>query len=492
MSVKQLFNYKLLLLYLSLCSIILLKSYFDRDGFLDPDSTFYLRLSKNLMTGEGFRIADYNSPDGKSFFAIWPVGYPVMIYFISKLTGLGIFWASKVLNLLIIGIILVLFRYIFKENVHWAGLIFFVDSFILVFSFTWSEVPFILFLLCISISLYKCVETSGRLIWLVCLLFSGIALFMMRYIGLFSVGIIGFIAIVNLLRKKWLLSIKLLIITVLQIIFAGLYLYHNRISTGYITGMPRDLPDESNLELLNQLFYALKEEFIVIKCGIPLSLSFGLLLLLGIYLFSTRGKKHYNKNFDGLWKYFLLAGILYILAIVGAKWFSNFSPLNFRYLFSGTFLILLSLATYLQGKPGIKIMNSPIVYLVILVTLIIHYFPRTDYIYRYFTTGTSYFQHPNYLENTRNILDKYKNVEPKSIVIFGSIHLRYLRDDIIPVDVYEKYSFENVTNHFTQKKGWNVYINITTDLNPEIVHESIIKYMETNRDRQIIKLHKEE
>ena len=64
-SVKQLLNYKLLLLYLSLCSIILLKSFFNQDGCLDPDSTYYLRLAKNLVAGEGFRIADYNSPDGK-------------------------------------------------------------------------------------------------------------------------------------------------------------------------------------------------------------------------------------------------------------------------------------------------------------------------------------------------------------------------------------------------------------------------------------------
>jgi hypothetical protein len=66
---------------------------------------------------------------------------------------------------------------------------------------------------------------------------------------------------------------KLLSIASLQLIFAGLYLYHNKVSTGYLTGMPRDLPRESNLELLNQLLSALKEEFILIKCGLKLWLA---------------------------------------------------------------------------------------------------------------------------------------------------------------------------------------------------------------------------
>jgi hypothetical protein len=487
-SVKQLFNYKLLLLYLSLCVIILLKTYFDIDGGLSPDSTFYLRLAKNLVAGEGFRIADYTSPDGKSFFAIWPVGYPILIFVLSKLTGLGVIWASKVLNLLVIGIVLFVFKHIFEKNVHWAGLMFFVYSTIMIFSYTWSEGPFILFLLFTSVSLYKCVETNGRILWLIGLFFSGIALFLIRYIGLFSVSIIGLVALVNLMKRSWLLSIKLLIIALFQMIFAGFYLYHNIISTGFLTGMPRSLPEESNRELLKQLFSALKEEFILIHCGIPLTLSFGLLVLLGIYLFRSRGKKQSNKNNVDLWKYFLLTGILYFGAIVGAKWFSNFMPLDNRYLFPSSFFILLSLASYLQGKPKVKIMNLPIVYLVILTTLTIHYIPHTDYIYKNITKEINYFQNPNYIDNSRAILEKYKEVEPKSVVIFGPIHLRYLRDDVIPTDIYNKSSFEDMINYFTLKQDWNIYINIRDDLDSHLIHESFIQFMKTNGDKQLVKL----
>jgi hypothetical protein len=333
------------------------------------------------------------------------------------------------------------------------------------------------------------VETNGRILWLAGLFFSGIAVFLMRYIGLFSVAIIGLIALVNLFKHRWLLSIKLLITALLQLIFAGLYLYHNKMCSGFMTGMPRDLPEESNLVLLKQLFSALKEEFIVIHTGIPLSFSFGLLLLLGIYLFWTRGKNHrYEKN-DDLWKYFLLTGLLYFGAIVGAKWFSNFMPLDYRYLFPSSFFILLSLALYLHGKPSLKIMNSPIMYLVILATLTIHYFPHTDYIYKNITKNINYFQYPNYIENTRAILEKFKDVKPKSIVIFGPIHLRYLRDDIIPTEIYGKYSLDDYINHFTQKQDWNLYINIRDDLDPDLIHESFIRFMETNSDKLVVKIH---
>jgi cephalosporin hydroxylase len=127
--------------------------------------------------------------------------------------------------------------------------------------------------------------------------------------------------------------------------------------------------------------------------------------------------------------------------------------------------------------------------MVILTALSIHYIPHKDYIYKYIFKGISYSQNPNYIENTRVILEKYKGVEPKSIVIFGSIHLRYLREDIIPTEIYGKFSLAEYINYFTQKKDWNVYINIRDDLNPETIHESFIRFMETNSDRQIVKVH---
>jgi hypothetical protein len=133
-------------------------------------------------------------------------------------------------------------------------------------------------------------------------------------------------------------------------------------------------------------------------------------------------------------------------------------------------------------------MNLPIVYLVILTTLTIHYIPHTDYIYKNITKEINYFQNPNYIDNSRAILEKYKEVEPKSVVIFGPIHLRYLRDDVVPTDIYNKSSFEDMINYFTQKQDWNIYINIRDDLDSHLIHESFIQFMKTNSDKQLVKL----
>lgn len=217
-------------------------------------------------------------------------------------------------------------------------------------------------------------------------------------------------------------------------------------------------------------------------------ITMGLLLLLIVYLFSTRKKSHNDEKFDGLWKYLLFTGTTYFIAIIIIRWFSDIDPLNFRFLAPGSFLIILSLASYLQGKPTIKVMNSHILYLVILAILSFNYIPYKYNIYKYVTTGKNYFQNANYVENTRAILEKYKGVEPNSVVIFGSIHLRYLRENIIPTEIYGKSSLEDMMNYFTQKKDWNIYINIRDDLNPEYIHESFIRFMENNKDKQIVKV----
>ena len=191
--------------------------------------------------------------------------------------------------------------------------------------------------------------TDGKILWLAGLFLSGIALFMMRYIGLISVGIIGLIALINFFKRRWLPSAGLVLISILQLAFAVLYLLHNKASTGYATGIPRVLPEESSLELLRQLLSALKEEFVFIQCGKPFLVSLGLILMLGIYLYLTRKESYNDKKFNGLWKYFLLTGVLYLSAIVAIKWVSNIEPLYFRLLAPGTFLIILSLSLYVSS-----------------------------------------------------------------------------------------------------------------------------------------------
>ncbi|HKK41366.1 MAG TPA: hypothetical protein VJ963_03070 [Bacteroidales bacterium] len=480
-------NIKLFLVFMGLCIIILLNTYTNPNGCISPDSSYYLRLSRNLVLHEGFYIPDYSAYDGKSFFAIWPVGYPVMIFIMSKLTGLGIVWASKVLNMLLIGCVLMIFSYLFKENAHWAALIFYTDANISIFSYTWSEGAFIVFLICTSLTLYKSIETGGKPKWLVALLLSGTALFLTRYIGLISVIIIGISSLVVMYRRRWFLSFKLLAVSLLQLLIILLYLYHNKLTTGFITGGLRTLQTESDETLFRQLLSAFKEAIILIRWNIPVLLISGLLMITGIiYLFRKRSKE--LTAHKGIWKYLLLSGIVYLLSIVSIRWFYSIEPLNYRFMAPGMFLVLLAFFSGLMEKPRLKIMRSSLFFLIILAILGAHYIPGKYAVYKYITTGRFNLENPGYLASKNSILQRYKDVEPGSVVIFGSYHLRYLREDVIPTDIYVKYSLDDMADSFRRNGNWKIYVNITNDLNPDLIHESFFRFMEQNKDKQVVRV----
>jgi hypothetical protein len=486
---KHFFNYRILLLCLCLSLVIISQSYYDPNGNITPDSAYYLRLTKNLLLNKGFMIPNFSVPEGKSFFADWPVGYPILIYIVSKFSGLGIFLASRLLNILVVGIVLFVSRKIFKGNEHWVGLIFFTDTNISLLTHTWSEIPFIFFLLCTSILLYKCVVNDGKLKWFILLFFSGTALFMVRYFGLISIGIIGLVALFNLIKRKWRLSVKLIIVASLQMIFAGLYLYHNYIASGTFSGGPRISEPMSILELLKQLSSAIIGELSFIKRGPPLVITTGMFLLLAIYIFNTRKKSLTEDKPERLWVYFLLSGLIYYAGMIFARWLSRFDPLGFRLLGPGTFLLILSLFSYLQRKPKLKFMNSQILYIAVLIALTINYLPAKLETLKYLSTGNPDFKIHGYNENLRSILKRYEIVDPHSVILNGPDQLLYLYEDIIPTEFNIKKPLDDYLKYFDNKKDWNIYVDFSNNIDPKELHESFYHLMESNKDKEVVKIH---
>lgn len=494
------FNWKLLLLFCILGFIIIFSSYYDINGGLTPDSTYYLQLSQSLLDGNGFQRIAYETPEGRTLFAIWPVGYPTLIFILAKLTGLSVFWASKLLNILVIGCCLIVFQFIFKGNAHWVGLIFLCNSFSSIYKMTWSEGVFLFFLLVFCLTVFQYIKTDGKNLWLIIILFSGLLLFITRYIGAFTFIVTGIVILFLLIRKKWLSSIKLSIVLFLQILISALYLYNNKLLTGYFTGMPRGTGTDISKNMFSQLFFALKEELVLIPLSslkvvvqFPISatfmskiLTFLLLFLLGLYLYNTSGKKSRFGNINGLWVYFILIAILYLISITFMVWKSNVTDLDYRYLVPATFLAILSVAAYLQSKPKINIKNSWIYYLLILVFLGFLNFPNYV-IYRYIKEKGDYII-PNYPDNMAFLQEKYRSLESKSIVIYGSPHIRHLRKDLIPTDLYTGSSLDDVIKYFKSFGNWNIYIEIKHDLNPINIHESVINFMKEHQEGEIVRI----
>ena len=97
-------NIYLILIFITISCSILIKSYFNFNGYITPDSGYYLALANHIINGEGFLISAYEYGGGKNeFFSTWPVGYPLLIFFISELTNLEVFWSSKVVNIILLG-----------------------------------------------------------------------------------------------------------------------------------------------------------------------------------------------------------------------------------------------------------------------------------------------------------------------------------------------------------------------------------------------------
>ena len=193
------------------------------------------------------------------YFAIWPIGYPLLIAAISILTGTSVFWASKILNIILIGFLFLILRSLFKNNAYVYGLIFFFSSYLEITSFTWSENFFLTSIVFFGYSITRLMTSTKSLkISLVLILLSSILLFLARYVGVFSIGVLFWIYIYFLYFKIDKKKAKVVLCAFLfNIIFVFLYLYNNYLQTELITGINRPSSVEANIELIKMLFVAL-------------------------------------------------------------------------------------------------------------------------------------------------------------------------------------------------------------------------------------------
>ncbi len=139
---------KLFSLFTVIAAIIILRVSVERTGYTSPDSLYYLEVAQNILLGKGFYFSGVNaapeSSGKQTYFAIWPLGYPVLIAGVAFITALPVFWASKVVNLISLGLCFYLFRIMNKERAYLLALPLTSFTFFEVFSFTWSEAPFLL------------------------------------------------------------------------------------------------------------------------------------------------------------------------------------------------------------------------------------------------------------------------------------------------------------------------------------------------------------
>lgn len=346
-------NNMLLLLVFVLGSLaIVLRAVFFEGYYLSPDSKEYLGLAQNLLDGNGFFLA---KGDGKVFFSVWPVGYPILVAGISMIFHTSVIWGSKILNIIFLLLILLLIKHVFKQHSHTYYFLLLWASYIEIFSFSWSEAAFIFGLLWFSYSVYFFV-INGHPLNSISLFGSSLYLFLIRYIGGFSVCFVGVMAVYCFILKRYKESIALIVVLFFQTILVASYLYNNFQETGYITGISRPAAAENNLEMLISLLGAIFFEASPLLSGCGEYWKFIVSLIVQsivVIVFASNFSKYYVKKDYKNDKFAitcLCVGLFYLVSIISLRWISNFDDLGYRFLAPGTFLLIISLVSHMRTK----------------------------------------------------------------------------------------------------------------------------------------------
>lgn len=192
----------LVLLFGVVCVSIYSRAYL-KGAYISADSAGYLREAVNLTAGYGFSydgLAGYDT-----WFANWPILYPVLVAAVMLITGAEAYLASKIVAMVTAGLILVLLYKCFGKDAWLYGLCLTNIGYLNLSYYTWSEIPFMLFLLCFALLFARILQEERPAPgWYAALGIAGICCFLTRYYGLFVWIVTGLYLIVLLAeyRKK--------------------------------------------------------------------------------------------------------------------------------------------------------------------------------------------------------------------------------------------------------------------------------------------------
>lgn len=259
----------LISIYLLSVLTISLRVAVEPGHYTTPDSGYYLAAAESIMEGEGLWIkpaaAGLNDTvDERMYLAIFPAGYPLLIAAVSAVTGLPPLPASKIVNLIFLGLtIWLLWKWI--GYLAWVpSLYFFSYAMLEVYSHTWSEGPFMFFVVLLCYFLDKNRIGPGNalsFLWIFLLLAS---IFLLRYAGVIFFGVVSGWMIFHFYKKEYRRSLHYLVGMVMSGILVFAYLFNNLQLTGYYTGMERvDLDEEPIIYFSGMVMEGLFNVFLI-------------------------------------------------------------------------------------------------------------------------------------------------------------------------------------------------------------------------------------
>ena len=439
----------LLLLFVSICISIYSRAYL-KGVYISADSAGYLREAVNLAAGNGFSydgLAGYDT-----WFANWPILYPALIAAVMFLTGAKAYLASKIVAMVTAGLILLLLRRCFGKHAWLYGLCLTNIGYLNLSYYTWSEIPFMLFLLCFALVLSQILTRERPAAsWYMALGLSGICCFLTRYYGIFVWIVVGLylLALIGLYwKKKEKLflgkAVRLGVTAFVSGVLSMGYLLMNKVMNGMASGVSRTMWWDDYQTLTNDLIESLLTEFFNIFSlqipelieGFPFQIKLfvvaGILIGIGWLVFrnwEAHQKVHGDFNV-AKWAFtremvLVSMAVAYDVIFIGIRYVSSMDSFYFRFFEPATFLLCIGLLgmilPYVEGKRGFHYFAGMVTVLLITSVWSVFYNGGMD-------------RSDNYYQALEGQWEKaYEQIPEKSVVIFNDIDFRasFYRPDVV-------------------------------------------------------------
>ncbi len=356
----------LIMLFIAISANIYVTSYVG-GVYITSDSDGYLREAVNLVAGNGFSydgIAGYDS-----WFANWPIIYPAMIAGIMVITGLNAYLSSKIVAILTIAIIEIILYLTYRKDSWIYALVLTNLGFLGMCYNTWSEIPFILFLIMFAMFLGQIVSGRSDSVWTYAgLIFAGTAAFLTRYFGIYVWAVAGLYWILLVYReleyikkaeirvtdyiknesKRLRTIISLAISAVVSGVVSVAYLLMNKIMNGNPTGVSRGTWWDDYQTLTGDLLDALIVEiFNIFSIDVPvkvMGLSYELkvwvvlAVSVAVGIFIIRYVKRLSRE-----SVFITMALVYYGAFICIRYRSSMDTFYFRFFAPATVLLCIGL-----------------------------------------------------------------------------------------------------------------------------------------------------
>ncbi len=425
----------LVLLFVCICISIYSKAYV-KGAYISADSAGYMREAVNLLAGNGFSydgLAGYDT-----WFANWPIVYPALIAGVMAVTGTGAYLASKLVAMITAGLILLVLRKCFGRDAWLYGLCLTNIGYLSISYYTWSEVPFMLFLLCFGLILARILkEDQPAFGWYMGLGVMGLICFLTRYYGIY-VWIVAGVYILALFltyrkgRERSCL-IKAAGLTVTALVSGCIsmgYLLMNKLMNGMASGVSRTmwwddygkLTDDLIESLLTEFFHIFSMQIPELIENLPYHLKVfivaAILTGLGLLIFKTC--KRFTRE-----SVMITMAVLYYVIFIGIRYVSSMDSFYFRFFEPGTLLLCVGIIGLalpcLKGKTAYHYFAGVVT--TIMITVMVSIVGEGG-----LNSANSYYQ------SLEQQWDRaYGEIPERSVVIFSDLDYRstYYRPDVV-------------------------------------------------------------